>query len=413
MKYSSNNKKLNVRFFALALLVFTVANATNHYNAFATEVSKQAGESNKAIQENKAAIQEHQKAVQKKTVLSSADNSGSKNLAPVKESKTEVNNNKKAADDIKKASKDNQKATTEIREATKEIKKATKEIQGATLEMEKATKESKKLLTGKNSQKNQKGNKASKGSKTAKISKNKEKKPAARPVVTKPVETKPVVAVQAPVIAPVVAKPPVTQAKLPISSDQSAPDGTLDYGTLYVMEQAINTDRSWRFGMSFASELNNQFANVYSPGFSIEHSVGNYVWLGVLATTSFSSETAQTEKMRSDIRDYNTEANIQVPKYSVYPIATFVPFVGHIGFLGMRPLGVELEFRVGAGMVQFSSPYSNSYNVFSTLWSIRPAIRFDDRFSLQFGIGQEIRSLFSTDQRVFLLRGDVGVAVEF
>ena len=205
------------------------------------------------------------------------------------------------------------------------------------------------------------------------------------------------------ILMAVVATPQPAQAGL-TKPDLEAVN-SIDYGQVYVVEQSTRPVPPWRFGVNYGYEFGNSYLDVFTTTLVIERALRRYTWIGIQANL-FSSSPSPL--MKALTRELSFTTQLQAPIYSIYSIFTWMPFHGHMSFLGTRPLEAELSIRVGTGYLS----YPTSYRRFGVLWALRPSVHFSQKWSIQGGLGQEIESIFSGSDRLFHFRGELGLAFQ-
>jgi hypothetical protein len=181
-----------------------------------------------------------------------------------------------------------------------------------------------------------------------------------------------------------------------------------EYGTIYLAEQKVQKVYPWRAGVQSNYEFGNPYSDIYGLTTVVEHSLGQFVWLGIQASYFISSRTDLTEVLKNDLSLQGVSIQTEVPRYSVYPIATFIPLTGYFNFIGNRPLKADLALRVGVG-----SNFYKGKSRLGSFWSIRPILYLNPQWGIQMGIGQEIESPFNRTDRISHFQGDLGLSVQF
>ena len=191
-------------------------------------------------------------------------------------------------------------------------------------------------------------------------------------------------------------------------ADETQPEPTSDYGQVYVIEKSLHEVQPWRFGLNYGYEFGNSYQDVHVTTLIAEHSLGRFAWIGVQTNVFISSSTSLMRTLSQQLQVQGVGINAQVPNYSIYPVFTWNPLGGHMSFLGNRPLEAELGIKIGGGYIS----YAGSPARFGLLWSIRPVVHFSEQWSAQGGFGQEIEAPFSSTDRLFHLRGELGISYQ-
>lgn len=183
---------------------------------------------------------------------------------------------------------------------------------------------------------------------------------------------------------------------------------SIDYGQIYIAEQVQHEVLPWRLGLNYGYEFGNPYLDVNSTHITMERSLSRYLWIGTQLNLFFSSHTPLMKTFTHDIRISGWSTSLETPIYSAYLITTWMPLAGHLNFLGNYPVEVELGLKAGPGYVA----YSTGSGRLGLIWSLRPVVHLTPRWSINAGLGQEIESLFTSSDRLFHFRGELGLSYQ-
>ena len=190
---------------------------------------------------------------------------------------------------------------------------------------------------------------------------------------------------------------------------EGVPVGVPRYGQLYVAEQSLHEVKAWRTSVSYGYEFGNSYQNVHHAKLLIERSWGRYAWMGIQASLYRGFETDLFQVLGQHLQSRDVELKGHAPLFSVYPVVTWSPIGGHFSFLREQPLEAELGIQVGAGYIE----YAGASGRLGVLWALRPIIHFTPSLSFVGSFGQEVESIFRSQDRLSHVRGELGVAYQF
>ncbi|MBF0208454.1 MAG: hypothetical protein HQK53_16365 [Oligoflexia bacterium] len=192
------------------------------------------------------------------------------------------------------------------------------------------------------------------------------------------------------------------------STMPTQPNSSAKYGSIYLLEQKEMVVFPWQFEVTFNKEFGNPYEVVNGVSVSAQHSIGQYVWVGLLFNKNYSTRTEMTQTAINELNVAKFGLAIKTPTHSEYAIINLVPFTGYSCFFGSRPLEMDIDLQLGIGSVT----YKQGGRRLALTYSIRPGIWFTKRFALQLGAGHDWEAPF-TSEAVNNARGEIGLAMRF